>query len=197
MIRNIDEDTKRMKRTTRDLLDLTRVETGNIQLNVQKADPLSLVEYAYNTMLVQAKQKDIQMEYSSDEKLPLIKTDLQKSVWVLLNLISNAIRYTAPGGLVRIKAEDLPEAIKFSVIDNGIGIPSEYLDKVFQKYFRVHEGQNDGDGSGLGLAIAKEFIKAQGGEIGVESKLGAGSTFYFTLPKDLENMKVCDKYKGS
>lgn len=183
LIDSIRNDTDRMKRTTAELLDLSKIETGNIQLNSTQARPENLLEYAYETMVMQASQKDIDIEIKCDEDLATVKADLQKSVWVLVNLISNAVRYTPPNGNIVLKAEDEPRAVRFSVIDNGKGIPGEYLDKIFQKYFQVYGDKNDNGGSGLGLAIAKEFINAQGGEIGVESELGKGSTFYFTLPK--------------
>lgn len=125
----------------------------------------------------------------------MVKADLQKSVWVLVNLISNAIRYTPYQGTIKVKAEDKPRVVQFSVIDNGKGIPEEYQEKIFQKYFQVHSDQDGAGGSGLGLAIAKEFINAQGGEIGVESELGKGSIFYFTLPKMESIIDSGDKYE--
>ncbi|MFH5884162.1 ATP-binding protein [Halalkalibaculum sp. DA3122] len=184
LIQSIRDDTRRMKRTTTELLDLSKIEAGNIQLNTQPAQPLDLIEYAYETMMMQANQKDIELEIHCDQNLPPVKTDVQKTVWVLVNLISNAIRYTPKNGLIELKAEEKPSSIKFLVTDTGEGIAEEYLGKIFQKYFQIH-AEKDGDGgSGLGLAIAKEFINAQGGEIDVQSTVGKGSTFYFTLPKN-------------
>lgn len=183
LLDSIRNDIHRMKRTTTELLDLSKIEAGNIQLNSQRARPRELIEYAYETMLMQANQKNVTLQISCDDKLPPVKADLQKTVWVLVNLISNAIRYTPNKGRIRLGAEDLPKSIKFSVTDSGKGIPEEYLDKIFQKYFQIQSDWNGSGGSGLGLAIAREFINAQGGEIGVDSELGKGSTFYFTLPK--------------
>lgn len=187
LIKSIRDDTLRMKRTTTELLDLSKIEAGNIQLNTQPAQPLDLLEYAYETMIMQVKQKDIDLEIHCDPNLPPVKSDVQKTVWVLVNLISNAIRYTPPKGRIELKAIEKPSLIKFSVMDNGEGIAKEYLDKIFQKYFQVYAEKGGDGGSGLGLAIAKEFINAQGGEIGVQSTVGKGSTFYFTLPKNLGN----------
>lgn len=183
LIESIRSNANRMKKTTGELLDLSKIETGNIQLNSGLVHPSDLMDYAYETMLMQAEQKEISMEIECDEEIAVVKADLQKSVWVLVNLISNAIRYTPPKGKIVLKAEEEPRYVRLSVIDNGKGIPAEYLDKIFQKYFQVYGDKNDDGGSGLGLSIAKEFINAQGGEIGVESELGQGSTFYFTLPK--------------
>lgn len=184
LIHNIRDDTLRMKKTTTELLDLSKIEAGNIQLNMQSAQPLDLIEYAFETMIVQANQKDIELQIHCDQNLPPVKTDVQKTVWVLVNLISNAIRYTPNNGHIKLIAEEKSASIKFVVTDTGKGIPSEYLDKIFQKYFQVYTKKDGNGGNGLGLAIAKEFINAQGGEIYVESKVGEGSTFYFTLPKN-------------
>ncbi len=181
LIKSIGNDTNRMKKTTSELLDLSKIETGNIQINNQKARPVDLLEYASETMLMQADQKDISLKVNCDPNLPFVKADLQKTVWVLVNLIANAIRYSETGSKIVLKAEDKQRAVQFSVVDYGKGIPKEYQQKIFQKYVQISD-EDSGD-SGLGLAIAKEFIAAQGGSIAVESEIGEGSTFYFTLPK--------------
>ncbi|MEL7833414.1 HAMP domain-containing sensor histidine kinase [Fodinibius sp. Rm-B-1B1-1] len=180
LIRNIRQDAERMKTTTAELLNLSKIETGNIQLNTQPAKPVDLLQYAYETMVMQANQKNIEISTESDQELSPVKVDLQKTVWVLVNLLSNAIRYTPQDGKIIMRGENKISSVQFSVVDMGEGIAEEHLDKIFQKYFQVY---GDSDGSGLGLSIAKEFINAQGGEIGVESEVGKGSTFYFTLPK--------------
>ncbi|WP_176466218.1 sensor histidine kinase [Aliifodinibius salipaludis] len=194
LIDSIRNDADRMKRTTAELLDLSKIESGNIQLNSQPARPSDLLDYAFETMVMQVDQKGIDIEIECEEELPAVKTDLQKSVWVLVNLISNAVRYTPDHGKILLKAEEQPRVVRFSVTDNGKGIPEEYIDKIFQKYFQVYGDKNGSGGSGLGLSIAKEFINAQGGEIGVESELGKGSTFYFTLPKNRSLDKI-DSYE--
>lgn len=183
LVKTIHDDTERMRNKTKDLLDFSKIETGNIQLNMQNAEPAKIIEYAYETMHLQAQQKNIRIGIECEKNVQPIKADIQKTVWVLINLIANALRYTPPNGSIKLKADDMGHEVTFSVTDTGKGISLEYLDKVFQKYFQVHEDKNSEENSGLGLAIAKEFIKAQGGEIAVESELGEGSTFYFTLPK--------------
>ncbi len=182
LIKSIHNDTDRMKKTTTELLDLSKIETGNIQLNSQAVHPAVLLEYAYETMIMQANQKEIELKIVCRKDLSPVKADVQKSVWVLVNLISNAIRYSPSGKEIVLKAEDKPKRIQFSVIDYGKGIPQDYQKKIFQKYVQI-SGDKNSEGSGLGLAIAKEFINAQGGAIGVESEPGNGSTFFFTLAK--------------
>lgn len=194
LIDSIRNETNRMKQTTAELLDLTQIETGNIQLNTQKVNPLNLIEYAYETMIMQANQKDISLEIICKDNISKVKADIQKTVWVLVNLISNAIRYTPPEGYIKLNAEELPRVVRFSVSDSGKGIPEKYLDKIFQKYFQVHSDLDGSGGTGLGLAIAKEFINAQGGNIGVESEREIGSTFYFTLPK-VKSLGQSDRYE--
>lgn len=181
---NIRKDLIRMKRTTSELLDLSRIETGNIQLESVAVSPADLLEYACETMLIQATQKQIEMGIYSDESLPEVKADLQKTVWVLINLISNAIRFVDTNGTITLEArrDRNPGYVRFSVEDNGKGIDPDYLDKIFQKYFQMPKDQKDRSGSGLGLSIAKEFITAEGGKIWAESEPGKGSKFCFTLP---------------
>lgn len=183
LVSNIRKDVFRMKKTTAELLDLTKIETGNIQMNMEEVLPSDLLEYAFETMVLQAAQKELDLLTEADGGLPLVQADSQKTVWVLVNLISNAIRYTDPGGRITLKAEAADEGyVRFSVTDTGEGIAPDDLEKVFDKYYRVEKKRKEKMGTGLGLSISKEFITAQGGEIWAESKVGEGSTFNFLLP---------------
>ncbi len=116
---------------------------------------------------------------SDDDLLPNVRADANKITWVLSNLISNALRYVQEGGMIELMAARMGRNIHISVRDNGPGIPHEYQTKIFQKFVQV-KGRSPG-GSGLGLAICKEIVRAHGGNIWVESELGKGSTFTFTL----------------
>jgi PAS domain S-box-containing protein len=183
LVANIDKDARRMKNTTSDLLDLSKIESGNVDLDTENVAAGELLEYARETMLVQANQKRLNIELKVQNDLPNVQADLQKTVWVLVNLISNAIRYTDAGGTISLQAKsyDNKTFIQFSVIDTGKGITAEDLDRIFDKYYQADGDQIDALGSGLGLAIAKEFITAQGGQIWAESTPGEGSQFYFIL----------------
>ncbi|MCW9706557.1 ATP-binding protein [Fodinibius salsisoli] len=185
LVSSIQKDIRRMKQTTADLLDLTQIESGNVQLNTQKVNPSHLLEYAYETMIMQASQRGLEIDLQLDESLPQVQADTQKTVWVLVNLISNAIRYTDSGGHITLKAQKNGEdhLVQFAVKDTGEGIAPDELDKIFDKYYQIDRNHKDRNGSGLGLSIAKEFIIAQGGRIWVESSPGSGSCFYFTLPQ--------------
>lgn len=184
MVSNIRKDVGRMKRTISDLLDLSRIETGNIQMNTSKVSPGDLLEYAFETMYMQAEQKKLHLAIKQTGEQPPVQADPQKTVWVLVNLISNAIRYTPSGGSISLSAVEADNSgyVRFSVEDDGAGIPEDSVDHIFEKYYRVEDQKSSDPGTGLGLAIAKDFIVAQGGEIWVDSQLHQGSRFSFTLP---------------
>ncbi|MCX6291752.1 MAG: ATP-binding protein [Bacteroidetes bacterium] len=186
LIDHIKDDSSRLLKITGELLDLAQVETGNIQLQKQPVDPRTIVDYAYHALQVQADQKQIHIDMKMEDHLPDVTCDLEKTAWVMVNFLSNAIRYTPEKSkiIVEVKKENTAEgdAIIFSVKDSGNGIASKYKDKVFEKFYRVPGTETGKTGTGLGLAISKDFITAQGGKIWMESELNAGSTFFFRLP---------------
>lgn len=180
LIKNIKDDTERLIKITDELLDLSQIETGHIKLNFHPESPLKIINYAIETLKIQAEQKNIKIETEFENNIPLIYTDIEKTTWVLINLIGNAIRYSEPDSKVIVKSESKKKFVIFHVIDNGKGIPKKYKDKIFEKFFKIPDTPNSG--SGLGLAICKEFIMKQKGEIWEESIEGHGSTFSFTIP---------------
>jgi signal transduction histidine kinase len=125
-----------------------------------------------------AKGVRLSAEISLQELSVLV--DRERVGHVFSNLISNAVRYTAKGGSVTLGAEALDGSVRFTVADTGTGIPKEYQERIFEKFFQVPD--SGPKGTGLGLYIAKEIVRAHGGEIGVDSEPGKGSTFWFTLP---------------
>jgi PAS domain S-box-containing protein len=179
LIDSIKDDSERLLKITGELLELSQVETGNIQLNIEKSNPYEIVHYATEAVKMQAEQKQIELFVDADENLPDIKADSEKTAWVLINFLTNAIRYSSEQSRITVKLKSDNHQILFTVIDTGKGIDNRYKTKVFDKYFQIPGSQKTG--TGLGLAISKEFIEAQGGTIGVESELGLGSTFYFKL----------------
>ena len=179
LIESIKDDANRLLNTTSELLNITQVETGNIQLSIIPTNPKSILEYAINANKTQAEQKQIQLKVDSPENLPLVIADSEKTAWVLINLISNAIRYSHEDSTINLSIVVDNQHVKFMVKDTGQGIAPQYKDKVFNKYFRVPGTKKEG--TGLGLAISKEFIEAQGGQITVESDFGAGSMFTVRL----------------
>ncbi len=124
--------------------------------------------------------KQVSLESEITHESLKVRADANKVTWVLSNLISNALRYVSQGGHIRLAALRIGAHVHLSVHDDGLGIPPEYQSKLFQKFVQV-KGQEAG-GTGLGLAICKEIVRAHGGTIWVESSVGQGSTFTFTLP---------------
>jgi two-component system, NtrC family, sensor histidine kinase KinB len=179
LIESIKDDANRLLNTTSELLNITQVETGNIQLSIIPSEPKAILEYAINANKTQAEQKQIQLKTEYPNDLPLVIADSEKTAWVLINLISNAIRYSHENSTINLSINVDNQHVKFMVKDSGQGIAPEYKDKVFDRYFRVPGTRKEG--TGLGLAISKEFIEAQGGQISVESDFGAGSVFTVTL----------------
>jgi PAS domain S-box-containing protein len=179
LIDSIKDDSQRLLKITGELLELSQLETGNIQLNMGKSSPYEMAHYATEAVKVQADQKKIEVSVEADENLPNVKADSIKTAWVLINFLTNAITYSSENSTILVKLKNENNQVVFQVIDTGKGIDSRYRTKIFDKYFQV-PGSNK-SGTGLGLAISKEFIEAQNGKIGVESELGLGSTFYFKL----------------
>ena len=183
LIQNIKEDSQRLLKITGELLDLSQVETGRINLNQLETAPESIINYAKNTVQTIAEQKDIHFEINLEKELPNVNADVEKSAWVMVNFLSNAIRYTPEHGKIIISANQKNGKVQFSVQDFGKGIEGKFKDKIFDKFFQVPTiNSQEKSGTGLGLAISKDFIEAQGGDINVESELHRGSTFSFTLP---------------
>ena len=182
LMQHIKEDCGRLLKITSELLDLAQVETGNLQLNFVKTDPRKIAMYAMDAVRFQAEQKLIELEFISKHNLPKINVDTEKTAWVLVNFLSNALRYSAEKSKVVIQIIENGSNIEFSVRDFGKGIDEQYQKRLFDRYFQVPTDGSNKSGSGLGLAISKEFIEAEGGRIWVESALGEGSRFCFSIP---------------
>ena len=182
LVTHIKEDSERLLKITSELLDLAQVETGNLQLNVVQTNPQQIVGLALDVVNFQAQQLEIQLELISKNNLPNIHADVQKTAWVLVNFLSNALRYSPSKSKIIIQVIERGQFIEFSVKDFGKGIEEKHQKRLFDRYYQVPtDGQNK-SGSGLGLAISKDFIEAENGKIWVESAIGSGSRFCFSLP---------------
>lgn len=182
LVQHINEDTERLLKITHELLDLAQVETGNIQLNFIPAKPEQILDYAIKAIQFEADQKEVSIVQAVAPKLPNIQADVEKTAWVMINFLSNALRYSAAKSKIIVRVIQKENAVEFSVQDFGKGIENQYQERLFDRYFQVPSDEQNKSGSGLGLAISKEFILAQNGNIGVESAIDAGSRFYFWLP---------------
>lgn len=180
LIRGIDDDTVRLLKITGELLNIAQLETGVSQLNIRPFKINGMIEEVIKTNKSAADKRQIFIHTDVDSTLDVMNADQEKTLWVLNNIVSNAIRYSYEQSKVIIKVERLnSEHIKFSVTDRGLGIEEQYLKHIFTRYFRVPGTKTEG--TGLGLSISKEFIEAQGGSISVESEIGNGSIFSFIL----------------
>jgi len=183
-----DEDIRRLKSLIKDLLDLSRIESGKIEMEFDRVDTRVLFEKAIAAQKSIATEKGVQLEAKAVENIPPVNADPTKITWVLTNLISNALRYTDDGGFIKLDAMDVGPQVQINVRDDGKGIPYEYQSRIFDKFVQVKNDPSAG-GSGLGLAICKEIVRAHGGTIWVDSTPGEGSTFSFTLPVFKEKSK--------
>lgn len=180
LLRAAHDEVHRMKGMVHDLLDLSKIEAGRIDLEFETIAVATLFEHVQDIFKGQVGMKKIELLVKNVEHLPPIVADTSKIVWVLSNLVSNALRYVEEGGYIRLAAERVNDNLHISVEDNGIGIPAEYQTRIFQKFVRVNKKESGR--TGLGLAICKEIVRAHGGSIWVESDKGKGSIFIFTVP---------------
>jgi two-component system, NtrC family, sensor histidine kinase KinB len=179
LIGSIREDSDRLLKITGELLNLSQIETGNIQLVKKSSDPYELIGEAMNAVSKEAEHYGVFISKETEDDLPHIALDNDKTQWVLSNLLVNAIHYSAEGQTVGLRLLRSGHALRFEVTDKGPGIGEQFVSRIFDRYFQVPGISKPG--SGLGLAICREFIEAQGGRIGVDSRPGEGSTFYFEL----------------
>ena len=174
------DDSERLVDILAELLDLNRIESGAV-LDVKPVSPDDIIRDSMDAFLVEAKDKGVVLIHEIRDSLPCVMADYGKIVHVFYNLIANALRFTGPGGSVTIRAVQKQDHLEFSVEDTGTGIAEEYLNSLFEPFFRV-PGQNEKSGVGLGLSIVREIIHSHGGTVCAESILGKGSVFRFTLP---------------
>ena len=180
LLHNLKQDNQRMLRILSELLNMAQVEAGKIQLDISEVNPEVIMNNAVNSVMSTAKEKNISILKNYQDVHVKVKADAEKTGWVLNNFLTNAIKHSPEDSIINVNITRIGKGIEFSVADQGQGISSEYLSKVFERFFKV-PGSKVG-GTGLGLAISKEFIEAQGGQVWVKSEIGSGSTFGFSLP---------------
>jgi NtrC-family two-component system sensor histidine kinase KinB len=185
-VQSLKRDNQRLLRILSELLDLSQVEAGKMQLDLQPVSIHDIISKAELAVSNAAKEKNISIQKNIAHKIPAIQADAEKTVWIINNFLTNAIRYSPENSEIVIKAKETDQHVEIGVQDQGIGIDPGFQNKIFDRFFRV-PGIQDKKGSGLGLAISKDFVEAMGGEIGVVSDLGKGSYFYCifkTYPKE-------------
>src|SRR5450432_2466047 len=180
LVNSINDDADRLLKITSELINMAQVETGNIQFNLQSTPVTAIVEDALDAVQIQAQQKNISIKTTISSSTAMIHADKEKTTWVMINLLTNAIKYSFESSAVEILVAPKNGRVEVLVRDHGRGIDEKYLARVFDRYFKV-PGSQERSRTGLGLAISKEFIEAQGGKIWVQSQIGAGSEFGFSF----------------
>jgi PAS domain S-box-containing protein len=178
----IRQNSNRLLKMVNEILSVSKIETGIMELEYAEVLPREVVERALITTHSFIREKRLELHADIESDLPLIEVDLQQTTGVLINFLTNAVRYSPEGGNLWVQVVRESGNVRFSVKDEGPGIPVEERQAVFNRYQRRKDDQTQG--TGLGLAISKEFIEKQGGRIWVESEEGKGSTFYFSIPID-------------
>jgi two-component system phosphate regulon sensor histidine kinase PhoR len=185
----INAEVDALTQMAQELLDLSRIESGQVELILAPLAPKSLVASAAERMRMQAERAGLKLSIKCEDDLQNIRADKSRLEQVLVNLIHNAVKFTKPGGEIVIEAESREavggtpygDGIRFAVRDTGVGIPSESLSRIFERFYRVDKSRT-GSGTGLGLSISKHIIEAHGGKIWAESNEGRGSVFYLVIP---------------
>ena len=164
-----------------ELLELAKIESGRVPLRRKFSQPGDLIDRAAERLQVQAERSGLSINVSYPDDLPDVLADLSRVGEVLINLLHNAIKFTPPGGKISISAYPEKGKVVFLIKDTGVGIEPESLPRIFERFYKIDRARSSG-GTGLGLSIAKHIIESHGGKIWVESELGNGSSFFFTLP---------------
>lgn len=178
----IRREAVRLGNMVNDFLEWARLESGRVHLVKEPIDMRALAEETILVMRPQADMRDITMSLQSPDEIPTIVGDAKRLKQVLLNLMSNAVKYNRDGGWVDVKVTVSSETLNVSVRDTGYGIAPEDLPHIFQRFYRVASTEEQVKGTGLGLCIAKQIVEMHGGTMDVESQLGVGTTFSFALP---------------
>ncbi|MDD5491629.1 MAG: ATP-binding protein [bacterium] len=179
----IQEHANRLGKLIDDILVLSGLESREVGLSSSPVNIKGLIQTTMETLTPQLTKKRITWKLESQDNIPLVIADQDKIKQVLLNLLDNAIKFNKENGIITINVETLPEVLKISISDNGIGIPEKDLLRIFERFYRVDKARSrDLGGTGLGLSIVKHIVEAHHGQVGVESIEEKGSTFWFTLP---------------
>jgi two-component system, OmpR family, phosphate regulon sensor histidine kinase PhoR len=177
------EHARRLARLTDDLLRLSQLDSDRLELEIDEVSVTQIVDSCLATAQHRASENGLKLSMDIPEQMPTVAGDQRRLAEVLQNLLDNARQYTLPGGEIVLSAEAHELEVVFTVADTGIGIPQADQSRIFERFYRVDAARSrEAGGTGLGLAIAKHLIEAQGGRIWVESEIGKGSRFYFSVP---------------
>jgi len=192
IVQNIHSETLRLNALASSFLDLARLESGRVQFRKTTFSVADLLYECKDVMASKAEEEKIQVRVEMPDGLPVLEADRDKLKQVILNLVSNAIKYNRPNGSVNLRAESSELQMTISVQDTGLGIPDEALPHLFTKFYRVRENEGKVSGTGLGLSICKQIVNGHGGRIEVKSKVGVGTVFLVHLPKASKTQPIKD-----
>src|SRR5208282_598 len=177
------EHSRRLARLTGDLLRLSQLAAEQLEMEIRAVSVTQLIESCYETAQRRAAEKGLDLSLKVPSHLPEVAADNRRLQEVVQNLLDNATQYTLPGGKIVLSAETFNDEVVFTVADTGIGIPQADQPRIFERFYRVDVARSrEAGGTGLGLSIAKHLVEAQGGRIWVESEVGVGSKFHFSIP---------------
>jgi len=194
----IESEVERLSKLVTNVLDLSRVDLGTMKFTIEDVNIPKQVEEVRNEMMLRIKERGLNIDFSIDRNLPIIKTDKEKLKEIFINLIDNSVKFTLKGS-IKVDVHKEGDYIKFSVADTGVGIPKKYFSSLFTRFYQVESPlTRETGGSGLGLSICKEYVEKLGGKIWFKSKVGKGTIFYFTLPinrnlNHKKNIKIVKK----
>lgn len=179
LIATMKDDYNRLNKLVREILELTKIESGSLELRYEIINPAAIIKAVIKDFQIQSSNKNIKLEFAGHDEFSYINCDFDYLLRALENIVSNSLKFTPEGGEIKFEIEEKKEKINIRISDNGIGIPPENIDRIFDKFVQV---KNNAPGSvGLGLTIAKEIIEMHGGSIRVESELNKGSIFEIQL----------------
>ena len=179
LVDDVEGEANRLLNITQELLNANELESGKIQLHPEKVRAKEIIDEAIDSVLTLAEDRDVTIIETIAPEIPMLYVDQDKTTWVLINFLTNAIKYSPKGSEVKIDALVENENLIINVTDQGRGIAPEEQSRIFERFYRIQG--SDGKGTGLGLSISKEIINQMGGNIGVHSEEGKGSTFFIKL----------------
>jgi two-component system phosphate regulon sensor histidine kinase PhoR len=184
-VEKILANARRLDALARDLAEISRIESGELRMRTAAFDLGPLARETVDALEPLARERGIEASVAVPDGTPAVLGDRGRIQQVLANLVENALKYTEQGGHVRLTADRTSEGVRVAVVDDGIGIATEDVERVTERFFRVDRSRSRSEGgTGLGLSIVKHILEAHGGRLTVESTPGVGSTFAFTLPVD-------------
>ncbi|MFN2157995.1 MAG: ATP-binding protein [Anaerolineae bacterium] len=182
-LRIVKANVDRLSELIGDLLDTARIEAGRIRLEIEPIQVTSIVGEVCDSLAETIRERGLELTVEADPDVPTVQADRNRLIQILMNLLSNAYRYTPSGGSITVSVRLTDDAVLVAVADSGIGIAPEDQERIFERFHRVdNEIVNRQTGTGLGLTIARSLVELHGGRLWLESEFGVGSTFFFTLP---------------